>query len=250
MIMSKSYTLYIDAFTPETIPMARLALYMQNLAALLGNETAVHFDKTKPGSTQLAAKIDHEYVPRVENHLAKVRSGEGPGDAMKAQTEIDRLLAEDNATGFIYEGEDQSAQIITFPGVTRVKPVSYGPFNQEGTLDGVLISIGGADQTAHIQLQNGDVKYTGIETDRETARRLAKNMYEPVRIIGTGRWLRDADGTWLLKKFRMANFVVLQTDSLVDAVSELRQIEGGEWAELDDPIGALKALREGTNGLH
>ena len=167
---------------------------------------------------------------------------------MNAQREIDRLLAEDNATGFIYEGEDQSAQIITFPGVTR-KTRELRTIQSRRHLDGVPISIE-ADQTAHIQLQNGDVKYTGIETDRETARRLAKNMYEPVRIIGTGRWLRDADGTWLLKKFRMANFVVLQTDSLVDAVSELRQIEGGEWAELDDPISALKALREGTNGLH
>ena len=35
--MSKSYTLYIKAYTPETIPMARLAQYMQNLAAILGH---------------------------------------------------------------------------------------------------------------------------------------------------------------------------------------------------------------------
>ena len=33
--MSKSYTLYIKAYTPETIPMARLAQYMQNLATLV-----------------------------------------------------------------------------------------------------------------------------------------------------------------------------------------------------------------------
>jgi len=248
--MNKSYTLYIDAYTPETIPMARLAQYMQNLATLLGHETAVHFDTIKPGSTRLAAKVDHEYIPKVESHLALVKNGEGAGDALKARAEIDRLLAEDNATGFVYEDDNRSAQIIVFLGVTRPKPVSYGPFNQEGTLDGIVISIGGADETAHVQLQNGDMKYTGIETDRETARRLAKSMYEPVRIAGTGRWMRDADGNWLLKKFKMASFVTLQTDSLIDAVDKIRQIEGGEWAELDDTISALKALREGSNGLH
>lgn len=230
--------------------MARLAQYMRNLAMLLGHETAVHFTAIKPGSTQLAAKVDYEHIPKVENHLTLVRNGEGAGDALKAHAEIDRLLAEDNATGFVYEDDNQSAQIIVFPGVNRPKPVSYGPFNQEGTLDGIVISIGGADQTAHVQLQNGDMKYTGIETDRETARRLAKSMYEPVRITGTGRWMRDAEGNWLLKKFRMASFVTLQTDSLTDVVNKLRKIDGGEWAQLDDPISALKALREGSNGLH
>lgn len=248
--MSKSYTLYIDAFTPETIPMARLAQYMQTLAALLGNESAVHFDQVKSGSTQLAARVDHEYVPKVEQHLARVRAGEGPGDALKAQEEINRLLADDNASGYVYEGEDRTAQILVFPGVTRPKPVIYGPFNQEGTLDGVLISVGGADQTAHIQLQNGDLKYTNIETDRETARRLGKHMYEPLRITGTGRWLRDGDGDWILKKFRMTDFQVLQMDSLVDAVGKLRQVEGSEWAAMEDPIGALRALRKGSSGVH
>lgn len=248
--MSNSYTLYIKAFSPETIPMARLAQYMQNLAAMLGHETAVHFDMLKPGSTQLVTRVDHEDVPKVAKQLAQVKSGEGSTEATKAQTELDRLLAEDNATGYIYAGDDQSAEIIAFPGANRTRPVSYGPFNQEGSLDGVLISVGGADQTVHLQLQNGDIKYTGIDTNRDTARRLAKHMYEPVRIFGTGRWLRDQDGNWLLKKFKVENFTVLQADDLKEAVSQLRKVEGSDWSGMDDPKSALKALREKGNGLH
>jgi hypothetical protein len=179
-----------------------------------------------------------------------VRGGDAPPEALKAQTEIDRLLAEDNATGFLYEGTDLGAQVIQFPGVTRPKPVTYGPFRQEGSLDGVVISVGGADQTAHVQLQNGDLKYTGIETDRETARRLAKHMYEAVRVMGTGRWLRDASGAWLLKKFTMTNFVVLEPETLVSAVEKLRAIEGGEWGDMNDPVAALKALRDSSGGIH
>ena len=189
--MSKRYTLYVEAYTPETIPMARLAQYMQNLAAMLGHDAAVHFETLKPGSTQIVSRIDHEDVPKVATDLAQLKRGEGTPEAKKAQAAIDQLLAEDNATGFVYEDEDENAKIIAFPGVTRPKPTTFGPFNEEGSLDGVLISVSGADQTVHLQLQNGDIRYTGIDTNRETARRLAKHMYEPVRVFGTGRWLRD-----------------------------------------------------------
>lgn len=230
--------------------MARLAQYMQNLAAMLGHENAVHFQTLKPGSTQLVTTIDHEDVQKVANHLAQVKLGEGSLDATKAQAEIDRLLAEDNATGFVYEDEDASAEIIAFPGVTKPKPTSYGPFNQEGSLDGTLISVSGADQTVHLQLQNGEIKYTGIDTNRETARRLAKHMYEPVRVFGTGRWLRDQEGNWILKKFKVESYNVLAADDLKDAIDQMREIEGSEWKDMDDPIGALKALREKGNGLH
>lgn len=248
--MSKSYTLYIKAYTPETIPMARLAQYMQNLATMLGHDAAVHFDRLKPGSTQLVTKIDHEDVPKVETHLALVKRGEGSPEATKAQAEIDRLLAEDNATGFVYEDEDEDAKIIAFPGVTRLKPQTFGPFSQEGSLDGILISVSGADQTVHLQLQNGEIKYTGIDTNRDTARRLAKHMYEPVRVFGTGRWLRDPDGNWVLKKFKVESYNVLEDDDLKDAIDQMREIEGSEWKDMDDPISALKALRDKGNGLH
>ena len=230
--------------------MARLAEYMRNLAAMLGFESGVHFDQLRTGSTQLAARIEHEYVPKVEAQIARVRSCDAPPDAMKALGEIDRLLAEDNATGFIYEGVDQGAKVIQFPGVTKQKAVSYGPFRQEGSLDGVLISVGGADQTAHVQLQNGDLKYTGIETDRDTARRLGKHMYEAVRVLGIGRWIRDAGGAWILKKFTVTGFVVLEPDTLVGAVEKLRTVEGSEWSKMKDPIDALRALRDSSGGIH
>lgn len=245
--MSMSYTLYIEAYTPETIPMARLALYMQQLAALLGHESAVHFEALKPGSTRLVSRIDREDVPKVASRLDQVRRGDGTADAIKAQREIDRLLAEDNASGCVYEGDDAGAAIIAFPGARRVQPATDGPFNQEGSLDGILISVGGADRTVHVQLQNGEVKYTGIETDREMARRLAKHMYEPIRIFGVGRWIRDADGQWLLRKFRLQSFAVLQADDLKEAAARLRQVEGSGWSKMDDPMAVLRTLRDGGN---
>jgi hypothetical protein len=245
--MSTSYTLYIDAYTPETIPMARLALYMQQLAMLLGHESAVHFEALKPGSTRLVSRINREDVPKVAIRLDQVRRGDGTADAVKAQREIDRLLAEDNASGSVYEGDDARVEVIAFPGIRRVPPATYGPFNQEGSLDGLLISVGGADRTVHVQLQNRDVKYTGIETDREMARGLAKHMFEPIRIFGMGRWIRDVDGQWLLKTFRLRSFVALQADNVKEAAARLREVEGSDWSKLDDPLAALRALRDQGN---
>jgi len=248
--MSKRYTLYINAYTPETIPMARLAQYMRNLAALLGHDTAVHFETLKLGSTQLVTRVDHEDAPKVAAHIAHIKAGEASPETIRAQTEIDCLLADDNATGFVYEDDNESAKVIDFPGVTRPRPTTYGPFNQEGSLDGILVSVSGADQTVHLQLQNGDIKYTGIETNRDTARRLARHMYEPVRIVGTGRWLRDQDSNWVLKKFRVDSYSVLAADDLKDVIDQMREIEGSEWKDMEDPIGRLRALRDKGNGLH
>ena len=248
--MSKSYTLYIDAYTPETIPMARLAQYMQNLAAILGHEAGVHFETLLPGSTQLVTMVDHEDVPKIRTHLAQVKSGEGSPEATKAKTELDRMLAEDNASGFVYEDGDIGAQIIDFPGIKKPRPTTYGPFSQEGALDGILISVSGADQTVHLQLQNGDIKYTGIDTNRDVARRLAKHMYDPVRIFGVGRWFRDNDGNWLLKRFRVDRYDVLAQDDLKTAVKKMREVGGNAWGEIESPLDALRALRDGSSGLH
>jgi hypothetical protein len=52
------YQFYIDAFTPETIPMARLADYMASFAELLGHCEYVHLEKLKPGSLAVTARAE------------------------------------------------------------------------------------------------------------------------------------------------------------------------------------------------
>ncbi len=248
--MVKTYTLHIDAYSPETIPMARLAEYMQGFAAMLGQGAGVHFDRLDPGSTQLVSRIDHEQVPKVGAGLDALMRGEGAVDTIKAQEAIDRLLADDNATGFVYEDNDPSAKIIAFPGITRPRPVAYGPIKQEGTLDGILVSVGGSDKTIHVRLQNGDMKYSSIDTDRDIARRLGQHLFEPIRVFGTGSWVREQDGNWVLKRFKVESFEALKVDDLRDVFDDLRAIEGSEWGKQVDVIGTLRSLRDESNGPH
>ena len=248
--MAKTYTLHINAYSPETIPMARLAQYMQSLADMLGHDAAVHFDGLRAGCTPLVSRIDYEQVPKVGAVLDALLRGEGAPETAKAQEAIDKLLADDNATGFLYEDDDPGATIITFPGATRPRPMQYGPIKQEGSLDGILVSVGGADRTVHIRLQQGDLKFSNIDTDRETARRLGKYLFEPIRVFGTGSWLREEDGSWTLKRFKVDSFEALKADDLRDVIEDLRSVEGSEWVKQDDALGKLRAMRDEGNGPH
>ena len=206
---------------------------MADFAALLGRENAVHFAGLDKGSTKLAARVECEDVPKVKTRLHDIRQGNPPKDAVKIFAQIDNRLANDNAIGCIFvEGEEgPAAQLLSFPGRDRPKAPRYGPFTQEGTLDGLLISVGGKDDTISLRLQNGETTYANCETNRTIARELGKHLFEPIRIHGTGRWMREADGTWTLVRFRVHRFDVLEKDSLRDAVTALRAVPG------DDPDG-------------
>ncbi|MCJ2090995.1 hypothetical protein MKK67_00500 [Methylobacterium sp. J-072] len=243
---------YIDAYSPETIPMAKLAEYMADFAALLGKDNAVHFAGLEKGSTKIAVRIEHEDLPKVTARLSDVRRGNPTKEMAKVFDQIDDRLANDNAVGRIYiDGPDEAVALLAFPGRTRQKPQSYGPFNQEGHLDGILISVGGKDESISLRLQNGDTTYTNCDTTRHIARELGKHLFEPLRIHGTGRWTREANGKWTLLRFRVHRFDVLKTDSLSDTVHALRSITGSQWKDIADPLAELENLRRDDEGeLH
>lgn len=243
----------IDAYSPDTIPMVKLAEYMADFAALLGKENAVHFAGLEKGSTKIAARIEFEDVPKVTARLNDIRRGIPPKDAAKIFDQIDKRLANDNATGRIFaEGDEGSApaELLTFPGRERPKAHSYGPFVQDGTLDGILISVGGRDETIPLRLQNGETTYTNCDTTRAIARELGKHLFEPVRIYGTGRWMRDVDNTWILLRFRVHRFEVLEKSRLRDTVTALRAVTGSGWKDMADPLGELDDVRRDNDELH
>ena len=54
----------IDVFTPETLPMARLAEYLAKFSELLGNAENVHFSRLMKGSAKCKAFVDPEAARR------------------------------------------------------------------------------------------------------------------------------------------------------------------------------------------
>jgi len=126
----KKLFFYIDAYSPETIPMAKLAEYMADFAALLGKEHRVHFDHLEAGSTTIVRRVEYEDVPKVTTRLDEIRRGAAPKELARIVEQIDTRLANDNAIGRVLfaAGEHGStAELASFPGRDRPKIPSHGP---------------------------------------------------------------------------------------------------------------------------
>lgn len=222
--------------------MARLAEYMAELAKLLGEVEHVHFDKVYAGSVALKADIDAPAAPKVNERIFAVRDHSGPEDAMKAWQRLDDMLAADNAVGQLLD--TNGAEIIPFPGKIRPTPVIYGPFKEEGSLEGEVVRIGGKDETIHVTIRDGEMLYSRCVASREVARRMAPYILGPtVRVRGTGTWERQSDGVWDLKSFRITDFDVLEDTPLVEAVAKLRAVPGNNWNDDPYPVDTILSER-------
>ena len=217
------YIFRIDAFTPETLPMARLAEYLAQLAKLIGHPDNTHLIRIESGSARLVHRVDAVDAPKVANRLSEITSGSGPREAQVALKKLDELLANDNAEGQLLEINGRV--VIPFPGRNRPKPLAFPSVRQSGTIEGQVVSVGGKDKTAHVILQDGGVIYSGISLDRDAAKELAKFLYGPkLRLIGIGRWERTTDGMWKLIDFRVDKFELLDDRPLSETLNDLRNI--------------------------
>src|SRR5271157_5482624 len=237
-----------DTFTPETLPMERLAEYVAALAKLLGEQEKVHFRSIEAGSTVLVAAIDPPAWSKVRERVVAVRDGGGPSDARKALTDLDEMLRKDNAAGALSDGAGDV--VVPFPGRNGREPLIYGPFRQDGTIDGQLIRVGGKDETVPVHLRDGAIIHTGLVCTPEIARRIAPHLYGPtLRVHGAGKWFRTGAGAWELQNFRINGFEMLDDAPLLTVVGNLRKLKGSDWGEMPDPVRALLAERHGDEGV-
>ena len=75
MSKGKERRFKIDVFTPDTLPMERLAEYMLQFAMLLGETERVHFVDVSRGSAVLRARVEDVAVPKVERRLTDASRG-------------------------------------------------------------------------------------------------------------------------------------------------------------------------------
>jgi hypothetical protein len=237
------YRFKIDAYTPDTMPMLRLAEYMRELSDILGEPSAVHFERLEPGSTVIVHRIEREAVPKVRERVSNVRRGEGPREALRAYKAINRLLREDNAVGFVQDKQSK-AVIIRFPGREEAEE-KFASVRQHGSIDGMVIRVGGADDTVPVWLEAEGKQITHCYTTRAIAKQIGAKLFETVRLFGRGRWSRDSEGTWTLVEFKIESFEPLQETSLSSALAEVRAIPA-EWGE--DALTELGMIRHGPGG--
>ena len=239
MTNGEEFRFRIDAYTPENMPMVRLAEYLHQLAAMLGEAKAVHFVRLDAGSTVVIHKVEREAIPKVRDRAYAVARHSGSSDAMRAYWTINRLLRADNGTGVLQE--PTGAEIIRFPGIQEID--RFGIIGQQCSVDGEVVRIGGTRKRVPIMLRWEEELIADCYTSRATAKRLAMHLFEPVRLFGTGRFARDDAGAWKLEHFDFDSFIPLTAEPLSSVVDALRSIPGGEWE--DDALEQLRYIRHG-----
>lgn len=241
------YTFHIDAYSPDSIPMARLAEYLVQLAGLLGNTDSVHFLEVGDGSVQLISEVEYEAIPKVRERLSRVAALDAPDDARKRYAQLNEMLRDDNAVGSLSR---DSQNVIRFPGKEIKRPKKIGPFNEPGKIDGVLVRIGGKDKTVHAQLMGHNGETQSCVVDRDRAREMAQHLFgAPLRVIGVGRWERSESAEWSLISFRADEFIVLNDDDLEDVVVRLREVRRTREESGANQFEILSELR-GDDEIH
>ncbi len=242
------FNFWIDAFTPATIPMARLAEYMTQLAAMLGEPDSVHFVKLKPGSTGIVHRVQYEAVPKVRDRASAIRRGDAPRDALRAYNAVNKMLRDDNGTGALKE-EVQEAVIIPFPGIQETEEEIAG-IRERGTIVGEVQRVGGPHKWVPVLIKSEGEVFSGCWADRIIAKQLGQRLFEPVRLHGIGKWDRTGEGKWVLKEFVIDHFEPLVDEPLSDALSRIRAIGAFNNATVDDLTYLRIGPPEKQNGGH
>lgn len=233
----------ISSMTPETLPMARLVKYLDELVTLFGHKEHVHFLRVIRGSAAPAILVDEQAKPKVQARLALAGSDDAPVELSRPVREINKLLREDNATGSLKA--PGGSNIIIFPG--KNAPLDEEAIVSEaGCLDGLLVRLGGKDDTAHAIIEVEPGKWENFTLSRELARELAPCLYgQEIRVFGKGRWKRSSEGEWTLAQFIAERFEPIGPGDLAETMRLLSSLKGNAWNEVNDPLGVLNTIRRG-----
>lgn len=245
-----TYLFHIDGWTPKTLPMARLAEYLAELAKLMGETERVHFERLKRGSAVVSALVERQAAPKVRRRVVQAkRPSEAADDVRRSYERLNELLRADKARGDLRIGK---AKILKFPGRDVPLEDRVGPFREHTEVDGVLVRIGGTDETAHAHIEGTDGQSWACVMSREKARELAPYLYgATLRVSGSGRWLRNEFGKWeLASPLKVESFSVLKDEPLTSTIERLRGIEGSDWRRERDPLAFLAHIRDGDEGVH
>ena len=242
---SRVVTLYIQGVNVDNLSLEDIGEYMADFAELLGKDVEPKYHSITRGSLRIRARVPTEREIDVKTPGLLLRTGDGPEDAVRARERISRRLGVNRAKRATLLDSSQS-KVIEIP---VEKPIEAAPpvpsFVRAGSLQGRIIRIGGKQDTVSVEIQDVDGMIYLCRTTREKARKLAREMFEPVvRVHGSGRWHRTDEGVWRVDDFQISHYEVLDDTTFAQTVGELRAIPAG-WKDLDDPHSELERIKNG-----
>jgi len=227
----------------RTLPMARLAQYVAELAMMLGQEDHVHLVEIRESSTVLVPFVDDIAFQKVQKQILAVRNGSAAQKTMRRYEAIDNWLADDGASAVL---RGAYGTVLQFPGNSN-KPVSedLGPVVEPWSFDGEIIQIGGRDETISVYLRDRHEAPVICTTTRDKGRLLAHFIFQQVRVNGQATWIR-ANNKWKRTHFYIDSWSELTERSLESTIQQLRDVPTPNIDKID-PFAILANL-QGDDG--
>ncbi|BBH12919.1 hypothetical protein [Chromobacterium haemolyticum] len=238
-----TYALRLKGFTPETLPLERLSKYLTALADLVGKDAPIHFDKVSKGSAMLKLVISDDQAHALESRVRLAAFAEAGSELKKAYDQINMLARGDQTTAEFKPVK--GAVILQFPGINKPEPRTYS-VKEDGEINGRVIRLGGKDSTVPVGLQMPDGVVVSCTASLDQAKGLKVYLLEPIDIVlkGSGKWVRDVDGAWVLEEFKISEFFPLVDQGFDEQLAKIRS-KGSGWGEVEDIDKELHSLRYG-----
>lgn len=234
------YDFDMDNWSPTTLPMSRLCQYLEKLGALFGSKEHVHFDRVKKGSAVPQILVDECAHESVLGRVGLLGNPAAPKEILTLQRDINAMLRADGCVGTLRL--DGGAVLFQFPG-RKLPVIEEVVVYEHGELDGELFRIGGKDDSVPVWIRGSEGTVFRCTADKQSARDLAALLFSEVRVIGNGKWRRNADGQWGLDEFEIQSWEVLDVGDIESMIAELRAVPGSKWNVMDDPHLELAKLR-------
>lgn len=234
----------IPGYTPETMPLGRLIEYLQQMAVILGDPESLHLVDIREGSVAPVLHAPKAVALQAKERARRISRGDGTRKQVDAYNRVRRMLRRDTPAidrPALLRSDKQV--LLEIPAAPEEQGVING-LRQATTIDGQLIRVGGAGEDASLQLQDIEGRiHSGFTAKRNLAKELARVMWEPVRLSGTGIWQRTPEGQWQLDRMQVQSFELLEDEDYLTVLERLRAVSI-VWP--DDALDALRAEREGA----
>ena len=235
------YDFKIDVWRPTTLPMKRLADYASELAKLFGCSADVHLMKVRVGCATPEIAVAQKVQPHVATRLALVGTPDAPDDIQRSYFKVNDYLREDGGSAVLRI--KHGARVIAFPGC-KTPLADEVVLHEAGTLDGVVIRVGGVEDTVPVWLEGENRQQLQCKSSRAIAKELAAHLFgHPVRVNGNGKWRRNTARTWDLEEFTIKGWEALADTSLDDVVNAMREVEGSDWQSVENPQAEWLRMR-------
>lgn len=240
------YALVLKGVTPSRLPMSKLADYLRDWAALLGEGNRPIFRGVTRGSVVLKARVDEDRKTETKVRLLQAKS-QPDASAARYVEALNKSMRRDELAGQIVSRQGDVIMELNQVAVHEPNEREY-TLSDAGVLDGVVVGIGGTDDTVHVRLQESSGAVWSIALrDFSLARQLAKHFRaDPIRVMVHGTWKRTGSGIWEPFNLFTEGFEELDSRSAKLIMDELRAIPGNGWATLDNGAAFWADLRGGT----